>query len=273
MPDDIAAPRQDAPRPDDGLLVDRQGLAFEVDEGLGARARIGVIVLATDQTVEHEFRRILDIPGVDFYEARIYNAPQINHETLAAMEKEIAPATALVMPGLRLDVMAYGCTSGAMVIGDDNVRDRIHEIRPGIPVTTPMAGTIAAFRALDARRICLVTPYVDAVNRSMRQYILDQGFEVPVMGSWNIGDDDTVARITPGSIREAVLDLGRQEDTDAVFVSCSGMRVAGIVEDLEAAIGKPVTSSNHAMAWHCLRLAGYEDPVPGFGTLFRTPLA
>ncbi|MDX1433889.1 MAG: Asp/Glu racemase, partial [Gammaproteobacteria bacterium] len=34
-----------------------------------------------------------------------------------------------------------------------------------------------------------------------------------------------------------------------------------------------VISSNHATAWHCLRLAGYEDEVPGFGKLFRTPLA
>ena len=36
--------------------------------------------------------------------------------------------------------------------------------------------------------------------------------------------------------------------------------------------GKPVVSSNHATAWHCLRLAGVEDPVPGFGELFRRGL-
>jgi maleate isomerase len=30
-----------------------------------------------------------------------------------------------------------------------------------------------------------------------------------------------------------------------------------------------VTSSNHALAWHCLRLAGVDDQIPGFGKLFR----
>ncbi len=262
-----------ARKPDDDLVVDIQNMPCEHDQGLGERARIGVIVLATDQTIEHEFRDMLDIPEVAFYESRIPNAQEINHETLAAMEQHITPCTAVIMPDQRLDVVAYGCTSGAMVIGDDAVRGRIHEVRPGIPTTTPIAAALAAFGALGARRICLITPYVDAVNRSMRGYIREHGFDVPVMASWNISDDDLVARITPASIRQAVLEVGASEQTDLVFVSCSNMRVAEIVEDLEAEIGKPVTSSNHAMAWHCLRLAGYDDPVEGYGRLFRTGLA
>jgi maleate isomerase len=56
---------------------------------------------------------------------------------------------------------------------------------------------------------------------------------------------------------------------EGVFVSCTSLRVASIVEELEAELGKPVTSSNHALAWHCLRLAGIEDEVPGYGRLFR----
>lgn len=30
-------------------------LKFEIDHGLGARARLGLIVLQTDQTIEHDF--------------------------------------------------------------------------------------------------------------------------------------------------------------------------------------------------------------------------
>jgi maleate isomerase len=33
-----------------------------------------------------------------------------------------------------------------------------------------------------------------------------------------------------------------------------------------------VTSSNHAMAWHCLRLAGVRDPLPAAGKLFELQL-
>lgn len=68
-------------------------LPFSTDAGIGARARIGLIVLASDYTVEHEFRKILTFPGVDFYEARIKNSPQITPETLAAMGPLITETT------------------------------------------------------------------------------------------------------------------------------------------------------------------------------------
>ena len=51
------------PRPG-SLVINRTGLAHTLDAGLGARLRIGLIELATDQTSEHEFRRLFQLPGV-----------------------------------------------------------------------------------------------------------------------------------------------------------------------------------------------------------------
>ena len=39
-------------------------LKFKTDLGLGARANIGMIVLSSDQTLELEFRTLLDFEGV-----------------------------------------------------------------------------------------------------------------------------------------------------------------------------------------------------------------
>jgi maleate isomerase len=167
-----------------------------------------------------------------------------------------------------LDVVAYGCTSGAMVIGDDNVAARIHEARPGVAYTTPMAAAFAAFEALGCARVALLTPYIDEINQAMRAHLEAGGLEVPVMGSFNEGDDRKVGQISPDSLRRAALELGTSEAVDAVFVSCTALRLAEVVAEIEAALGKPVTSSNHAMAWHCLRLAGVDDPLPRHGRLF-----
>jgi maleate isomerase len=260
------------PHHEDALLLERQYMPYQLDEGIGYRARIGLIVLATDQTIEYEFRRMLALPGVALYESRLANAPTITPETLQAMARDIPAATALLLPNLPLDVVAYACTSGAMVIGDNNVRAGIWEIRPGIAWTTPMAAAFAAFKALVVRRICLIAPYVDAINRAMRRAIQEAGFEVPVMGSWNLADDTKVARIAASTIRQAVLELGRSDAVDTVFVACTSLRVADAVAALEQELGKPVSSSNHALAWHCLRLAGYDDLVPGFGRLFSRRL-
>jgi maleate isomerase len=51
------------------------------------------------------------------------------------------------------------------------------------------------------------------------------------------------------------------------------LRVAEAVERLEARVGAPITSSNHLMAWHCLRLAGIDDVVPGAGKLYALSLS
>jgi maleate isomerase len=50
------------------------------------------------------------------------------------------------------------------------------------------------------------------------------------------------------------------------------MRVARIIEEVEKELGKPVTSSNHALAWHTLRLGGIGERIAGKGELFRRSL-
>lgn len=250
-------------------LIDRKHMKFDLDDGIGARARIGLIVLATDFTMEYEWRRILALPGVAFYQSRLFNSPTITPETLAAMEKLIPEAAKLILPNGRIDVMAYGCTSATVVLGEATVFKRIHEGRAGVKCTTPITGGIAGMKAMGMKRIALLTPYVAEINAMMRGFIEKQGIEVPVVGSFNNPDDGEVARMSPLTTRDAAIELGRSKEVDGVFVACTSLRVAEIVEQVEQAIGKPLTSSNHAMAWHALRLAGVKDAVPGLGRLFR----
>lgn len=258
-----------ASQADSDSLVNRMHMPFELDRGIAHRARIGLIVLATDHTLEYEYRKIFNIDGVALYQSRIPNSPEINPTTLAEMEKGITAATDVLLPGARFDVVAYACTSGTAVIGEEKVFNRIRAARPGVACTTPITAAIAAFKALGAQRIALLTPYIDEVNQTMRRFVEAQGVSVPVIGSFNHENDNEVARMSPASVKAAAIELGRHPSVDAVFVACTSLRVAEIVEDIEAELGKPATSSNHAMAWHCLRLAGITDPISGWGRLFR----
>jgi maleate isomerase len=252
-----------------GEVISKTHMAFRLDGGIAHRARIGLIVLATDHTIEHEFRQIYRLDGVALYESRIPNSSQINAATLAEMERGLASAAGVILPGTKLDVIAYGCTSGAVVIGEEKVSARIREARPGVACTTPITAGIAGLKKLNVRRIALLTPYVDEVNQMFRRHVEGQGIAVPVMGSFNHGNDNEVARISQASIKNAVRELAREPGVDGVFVSCTSLRVADIAEELEVELGKPVTSSNHALAWHCLRLAGVNDSLPALGRLFR----
>ncbi len=246
----------------------RTHIPFEVDDGIAERAAIGLIVLGTDHTIEHEFRMFLDIEGVAFYESRIRNSATITPETLADMEQRIPECAEIILKGMPLDVVAYGCTSASMVIGEQRVFERIHESHPEAKCTTPITAAFAAFEALEARNLAVLTPYRQDVNDKVSEYIEARGFNVVAFGSFNEEDDNRAARITTDSIQRAAIELGSQDSVDLVFVSCTNLRIAPVILEIEQAVGKPVTSSNHALAWHCLRLAGVNDQNPNFGQLF-----
>ncbi|MCB1380184.1 MAG: aspartate/glutamate racemase family protein [Alphaproteobacteria bacterium] len=249
-------------------------LPFETDGGIASRARIGLIVLATDFTIEHEWRKIVTpLSGVALYQSRILNDAQITPETLRAMEPRIAASTDVILPGSPLDVVAYGCTSASMAIGEDKVFARIREVRPDARCTTPITAAFAAFRAFGARRIGVLTPYRADVNRIVASYIQERGFQVPVFGSFNEQDDSIVARITPAAIRRGVETILSRAKVDCIFVSCTSVRLAEAARSIEEETGVPITSSNHAMAWHALRLAGIGEALPQWGSLFERQIA
>ena len=250
--------------------VNLSHMPCEMDAGVGTRANIGLVVLSSDQTIEYEYRCLLNLPGVAVYHSRIAVANTISRESLRDMEKRITEATGLLLPEMPIDVVGYGCTSASMEIGEERVIGLMKAARPESRCTTPITAARAAFTQLGMGSIALLTPYIEDINNYIRAYLEDHGVRVPVMGSFNVEDDRHACRIDPASIRDAAIELGRHRRVDGVFVSCPSLRVAGVIEEIESTLGKPATASNHAMAWHSLRLAGIDDTQEGYGQLYRT---
>ena len=272
-------------------MADLLRLAFGTDDGFGGRARIGLVVLENDQTVEAELRGLWP-DGVTAFVTRIPMEDQVTPETLLAMEARIPAAAGLLPSTFGFDAIGYGCTSAATLIGEDGVDAAIRRAHPEVPNTNPMAAAVAAMGALGAARIGVVTPYSAEVTAGIVGHLTRKGLAVAVVGSFLEESDSVVARITEESVAAAVIQLvasdqaraepvretgaaragGGAGGLDAVFVSCTSLRALGIVEDLEADLGIPVVSSNLAFGWHLLRLAGVEDAIPGLGRLYRLTL-
>ncbi len=247
-------------------------LDFATDKGAGARARLGLLVLESDQTMEWEFRALTDLSGVSVYHARLANDVTVTPETLGRMEAEL-PVAARLMPGyLGLNALGYGCTSGATIIGEGRVAGIFDRIHPGVPSTNPLTAAKAALRALGVRRLGLLTPYSPDVTAAMQARFIAAGIAVTVVGSFYEESDLVVGKIDPQSILDAAIAVGRSADVDGVFISCTSLRAAGIIDAAERALDKPVTASNHALAWHLLRLAGIDDTREDAGRLFREKL-
>ncbi|KZM50114.1 aspartate/glutamate racemase family protein [Labrenzia sp. OB1] len=244
-------------------------LDFETDAGIGTRATLGVIVLETDETLEPEFSKMMALDDVALYHSRIPMVPEIRSDTLARMENNLPSSVRLLPPSLDFDVIGYGCTSASTVIGSENVARAIQGVFPGVKVTDPLAAVIAAARHLEAKRLGVITPYVPEVSRRMHQRLTDAGFEIVAFGSFEEGNDRTVARISKASIIRAAERVAASAPCDAIVVSCTNLRTLDILKETEQKTGVPIISSNQALAWHMLRLAQIKEPRPDYGLLFN----
>ncbi|MGH6718521.1 MAG: maleate cis-trans isomerase family protein [Alphaproteobacteria bacterium] len=241
-----------------------------LDRGSGTRARIGLIALAGDATVEPDFRALGLAPDITLHVSRVPSLA-VTVENLLMTARGLTQATALVLPGQRLDVLAYACTSGTVVAGVPAVIAAIRAARPGIAVTTPITAALAGFQRLGVHRVAVLTPYVEEVNAPVVSYLEANGIDVVDIASFNLLAEDEMCRVVPEAIAAAAEGLDHRR-ADALFISCTALRALGLIDRLEGRLGKPVLSSNHALYWHALRLAGVMDPVPGFGRLMRLSL-
>lgn len=243
-------------------------LQFQTDGGAGEVAALGLIVLQSDETMEREFRLLFERAGVALYHSRIPSAPEVSAESLAEMEAEMPRAASLLPTSRGLDAVGYGCTSGATVIGPDNVAAAIRQHHPKAAVTDPISAVIAALGHLNCSRIAFLTPYVAEVSAAMRSLLERSGFSISAFGSFEESNEATVARVTEASLLAAILELGSSPESDCVFASCTNLRSFSIIEDAEARLGKPVISSNLAFAWHLLKSGGIDPRGIGPGRLF-----
>lgn len=247
-------------------------LEFETDGGLGQCARIGLIVLQSDQTIEHEFATLLRADGIALYHARIPNAREVSKDTLRQMEADLPRTVELLPDAFAFDAIGYACTSGATLIGEQRVDQIIAQVHAKAKTSNPLTAAKVALAALGLKRIALLTPYPPDVTLEMQANLRAAGLQTNAIASFNQSDDFTVARISANSILDAVLRIGAHKDCDAVFVSCTSLRALDIISIAEAQLGKPVVSSNQALAWHLIRLAGLSNAPEGMGKLFSMNL-
>ncbi len=249
----------------------------EFDEGYGTLAKMGLIVLQSDQTIEHEFSTILqsldDEAGfttgaIALYHSRIANFDDVTPENLKSMEQQMPISAALLNQDFNYDVVGYACTSGATMIGEEKIEKIIQTHHPKARATNPITACKAALSALSIKNIALLTPYPPDVTLAMQENLQDAGFSTTSVHSFYQAKDSLVARITPASILQAILQIGKDDAVDAVFVSCTSLRVLKIIAEAEAILNKPVLSSNQVMAWHMLRLANIKTSPQKFGMLF-----
>ena len=243
--------------------------SYNLGPALGSGTAFGLIVLQSDETIEHDMHRLLPHENMALYTSRVPSGAEVTPVTLGQMSGALTGAASLFPAPVSFDVVGYGCTSATSFIGTDKVTELISKGCDTTHVTEPVSALLNACRVLNVRKIALLSPYVEDVSATLRSVLNGNGLEIVSFGSFNESSESKVARITPNSIRQAAVDLVKESEAEVVFLSCTNLQTLDIIKDLEDAIGIPVLSSNLVLGWHMLKLAGRNFENPKMGRLMQ----
>ena len=106
--------------------------------------RVGLIVLATDVMIEKDFLKVFSGVSADLFVNRITNYNPVTADNLKKMTNNITTVTENILPGEKVDCVVYGCTSGTIVSGYDNIKKKINAANPEASVTAPSTAALNA---------------------------------------------------------------------------------------------------------------------------------
>ena len=230
--------------------------------------RIGLLALSTDLTIERDFQSICHSLPINLFVNRIHNENPLTKENLLKMYDQLESITEKILPGEKINTVAYGCTSGTIAIGEDKVKEKIQLAKPGCYVTTPITSAIKAFNQMNIKKISVFTPYPESVNETIFRYFSKKNIKIISFSTFNLDLDVDIARVDPKYLSETLTKIN-VNDADALFVSCTALPALEIIEEVEKKINKPVLSSNQTLIWDSIRSVGYKPSIEGYGKLLR----
>ncbi|MBW0091664.1 maleate cis-trans isomerase [Pseudonocardia sp. KRD-184] len=237
--------------------------------------RIGLVVPSSNVTVETEMPRLLarhPDAGFSFHASRM-RLHSVSEEELRAMNAQRGRCVDEIADA-GVDAVLYACLVALMAQGagehtrtETLVRQQFHE-RGLDPVVASSAGAlVTALRALDARRIGLVMPYLAPIARLVVDYLATEGFDVVAWTALEVGDNAQVGCIPGEQVRSAARGLHLSGADALVLSACVQMPSLDLVTDAEQELGMPVLSAATAGAFTLLDGLGLPVDLPGAGSL------
>ena len=240
---------------------------------MGLRKRIGVMVPSTNTTFEADFQLVAP-RDVTIHGQRLWLTNDAAGEAgMDRMNAEVESG-ARYLATAKVDVIAYGCTTGSFYRGPgwDKEMIGLMERAAGVPAVATSPSVVDALRFVGAKKISVATPYPEWNNQKLRAYLAAAGFEVlnvdgepraAKSGNQGINDQD------PARVVEFASRVCRPE-ADALLCSCTAWRSVEAAGELERRVQKPVVTSNQASIWAAFRALGLRPKISGFGRLLES---
>jgi maleate cis-trans isomerase len=168
-----------------------------------------------------------------------------------------------------LDAILWACTSGSFVFGWEGATAQVEALgtAAGVPASSTSFAFVDACARLGVTRVAVGATYPDDVAERFVAFLAVAGIEVLSLSAKGIVTAAEVGTLPA----ETVLDFAAavdHPDAQAVLLPDTALHTIGLLDRLDARVGKPVLTANQVSIWQGLRLAGADAPRSGFGALF-----
>jgi len=254
---------------------DVAGTTFSRDRypnAMGPRAVIGIMTPGPNVVVENEMMNMRPrgvINAIDRY--YVPNQKINENEDWSIIMRHVAQNLGDSVRRLNeclIDHLVLGMSSQSFMGGERGSFELQANLErmSGVGVTMGAQAAEAAFKAVGAKKIALITPYYPVIEENAVSYFNSRGFEVVHVEGLKCKSIIHVASQSGAVLREAVLKADAAKP-DAIIQLGTNLHFAYVAAEAERWIGKPVFAVGTAIYWHALRKLGITDQIDGFGSL------
>ncbi len=199
------------------------------------------------------------------YNLHIARTAYNEHTTVDEAHAQNVSDASVVVPAVRELLMArpasiaYSCTMGSFIngnAGEHLLCAAMSAAGAQKPVTTSGA-LLEALHAMGIKKLAIATPYNESITRRLTTFLEAAGHKVTKAGY--LGSDGDIMLIGPDTVREMAHSINT-DDAEALFFSCTDLRMFDVIAELEKELGKPILSANQVTMWATLKVAGL--PLP-----------
>jgi maleate isomerase len=224
----------------------------------------GVLIPSTNTTVEIECRLL---PST--YQAHVGRLMSSTPgRTFAPSRDEDIDYQSRLLGTARVELVILAQTSASLFADDyDEVVTRRMSAGAGVLAVTSAQAVGRAVRALGARRVAVVSPYSDEVNkRAGRYFAAKHGLETIALEGFGATDSYAIGQLGPENARNAFARIDRPE-IEVFVVPGGNFPTMTSIAGWEREFGKPIVTTNQASFWAMLRAFDAGERIPGFGRL------
>lgn len=248
----------------------------QLRDALGHRAKIGILVPATNTIVEPEMAS-MQPPGVTNHVSRMSRVKRPAHD-LELYKKFLGKSVDMdsaidLLSSLEPNIIVHGHSVDSFVGGMSAamaMKKHMEAVAGGIPVMLPSFAILKALEMLGKpNKLAILTPWMPPADEACAAFFAESGYKVLAIKGLKHPTPLHIATATAEKLNAAVDEIN-VPGVECIIKVGTNSAMARLVSDMEQRLGKPVLTVNTVTYWAGLRAVGITDKLKGFGKLAET---